>query len=156
MSDFILAQLNLATLLYPLESPEMADFVNSLDNINSLAERSTGFVWRLQTEDGDATAIRHFGDNVIVNMSTWRSVETLQNFVYHSEHVHVLKRRREWFSQMKTFSVLWWTDATTEPSLNEAAQRLALLQSNGPSERAFTFQKNWPAPSVYRPPSSDL
>jgi len=37
---------------------------------------SPGFVWRLQTEDGDATALRVFDDHmIIVNMSAWASVE---------------------------------------------------------------------------------
>jgi len=61
MSLFQLAQLNTARMKEPLESPSMADFVANLDRINLLAEQSDGFIWRLQDEDGDATAIRPFG-----------------------------------------------------------------------------------------------
>jgi Domain of unknown function (DUF3291) len=58
----------------------MADFVANLDRINALAETSPGFVWRLQTEEGDATALRPMGENVLVNMSVWRDVASLNNF----------------------------------------------------------------------------
>ena len=36
----------------------MADFVANLDRINALAESAPGFVWRFQTDAGDATAAR--------------------------------------------------------------------------------------------------
>lgn len=141
-----LAQLNIATQLYALEAQEMHDFVSNLDRINQLAEESPGFIWRLQTEDGDATGIRHFGDNVVVNMSTWSSIESLYNYVYTSAHLSILKRRREWFSTMQTYSVLWWIKSGTRPTIEEAARRLELLRAHGPHAEAFTFKRSWPAP----------
>ncbi len=71
MSAYHLAQLNIAWMKTPLESPEMADFVANLERINALAEGSPGYVWRLQDEAGDATAIRPFGDEVFGNPSVW-------------------------------------------------------------------------------------
>ena len=56
MALYQLAQLNIASMLQPLESPGMADFAANLERINALAEASPGFVWRLQDEAGDATA----------------------------------------------------------------------------------------------------
>lgn len=41
-----------------LESAVMSGFVTRLDEINALADRSPGFVWRLQTGEGDATYLR--------------------------------------------------------------------------------------------------
>ena len=71
MSYFELAQLNIAWMKEPLDSPLLADFVANLDRINALADRSPGFVWRLETDEGDATALRPLGDDVLVNMSVW-------------------------------------------------------------------------------------
>jgi hypothetical protein len=79
MSQYELAQLNIAVMKEPLDSPRMADFVANLDRINALAEGSPGFVWRLQTEEGDATALRPLGDNTLVNMSVWRAVAALNH-----------------------------------------------------------------------------
>jgi hypothetical protein len=57
MSGYHLAQLNIAAMHEPLESPSMADFVASLERINALAEQAPGFVWRLEyLRAGGATA----------------------------------------------------------------------------------------------------
>jgi hypothetical protein len=40
MSSYHLAQLNVARLLAPLDSPVLVDFVGNLDRINALAESS--------------------------------------------------------------------------------------------------------------------
>ena len=59
MSAYELAQLNIALMKEPLESPGMADFVANLDRINALAESSPGFVWRLQTDRTSMSTGRH-------------------------------------------------------------------------------------------------
>ncbi|WP_020393756.1 DUF3291 domain-containing protein [Thiolinea disciformis] len=140
-----LAQLNIATLLAPLDSPELKDFVDNLDRINALAEQSQGFVWRLQTAAGDATALRPFGEDVIVNLSVWDSVEALHQFVYRSAHAPIMSRRREWFARMaQAYMVLWWVPTGHQPSVEEAKQRLEQLQTQEPSAEAFTFKKLFP------------
>ncbi|WP_174873062.1 DUF3291 domain-containing protein [Vogesella oryzae] len=147
MSAYHLAQLNIATLLAPLDSPQLADFVANLQRINSLGESAPGFVWRLQDEAGDATALRPFGDEVIVNMSLWYSLEALGDFVYRSEHVDFFRRRREWFSRMaEAASVLWWVPAGHIPTLQEAADKLAQLRRDGPSAGAFSYARPFPPP----------
>src|SRR5918911_5766971 len=110
MSNYQLAQVNIGRILAPLDSPVMAEFVAQLEAINALADAAPGFVWRLQTEDGDATAIRPYGDDrIIVNMSVWETPEALQAYVYRSAHVEVMRRRREWFSRLdEAYVVLWW------------------------------------------------
>src|SRR5215471_18998072 len=109
MSTYELAQLNVARMKEPLESPTMADFVADLDRINTLAEGSPGFVWRLQTEEGNATALRPLGEQTLVNVSVWRDVESLNRYVYRSAHVEVMRRRKEWFEQVRAaYVVLWW------------------------------------------------
>lgn len=149
MSAYQLAQLNIATLAAPLDSPPLADFVANLERINALAEASPGFVWRLQDEAGDATALRPFGAEVLVNMSVWRDVESLSDYVYKSAHTEMLKRRREWFEPVKqTHMVLWWVLAGHRPGLEEAAERLQRLRSDGPTPSAFSFRQRFLAPDA--------
>ena len=122
MSAYELAQLNIGIIRGPMDSPIMADFAANLARINALAERSHGFVWRLQTEEGDATAIRAFEDpNLLLNMSVWRDLESLRTYVYTSAHVDMMRRRREWFEPMRdAYLVLWWIPKSHRPTVAEA------------------------------------
>lgn len=143
-----LAQLNIARLTAPLDSPPLADFVANLDRINALAEGSPGFVWRLKDEAGDATAIRPLGDDTIINVSVWQDLASLQAFVYRSAHVEIMKRRKEWFEALaEAFVVLWWVPAGHQPTAHEAVDRLALLRRDGPTPQAFGFK------SAFGPPA---
>jgi hypothetical protein len=147
MAALQLAQVNIARLVAPIDSPELADFVANLESINALSEESPGFVWRLQTEDGDATGIDYFGDDMIVNMSVWKDIESLQNFVYESVHIEILRRRREWFEKMsESAMVLWWVPEGHSPTLPEADEKLKRLDEHGPTAEAFTFRESFPAP----------
>lgn len=157
MSNYQLAQLNIARLLAPIDSPALADFVANLDRINELAESSPGFVWRLKDEAGDATAIRPFGDDVIVNMSVWQDITALKNYVYYSGHLDIMRRRREWFERMaEAHMVLWWVPKDHMPSVQEALQRLDLLREKGPTRDAFTFRQPFDAPDAVGETDTDL
>jgi hypothetical protein len=152
MSQYELAQLNIAVMKGPLESPRMADFVANLDRINALADTSPGFVWRLQTEDGDATALRPFGEWILVNISVWKDLAALSNFVYKSAHVEIMRRRREWFEQMsEAFVVLWWVPKGHRPTIAEAREKLELLRQHGPTPEAFNFRRAFLPPDAERP-----
>jgi hypothetical protein len=147
MSSHELAQLNIGKLKGPLDSALLADFVANLERINALADGAEGFVWRLQTAEGDATALRPLGDDTIVNMSVWRDVSSLRNYVYRSAHVEVMRRRREWFEHMsEAFLVLWWVPAGHRPTVPEAISKLEWLRRYGPSEDAFSFRNAYPPP----------
>ena len=149
MSDYQLAQLNVAALKAPLESPELKDFVDNLDRINALADGSPGFVWRLVGDGNDATSLRPLGESLIVNMSVWRDVAALRDFAYRSGHVEIMKRRREWFTRMaEAYLVLWWVPSGHEPTIAEAVARLNLLRERGPTPEAFTFGEAFAAPDV--------
>ena len=150
MSRYHLAQLNVGIIKAPLESPVMADFVNNLDRINALAEASLGFVWRLQTEEGNATALRPTEDeNFLVNMSVWEDADSLSRFVFKSAHVEIMRRRREWFERMvEAYLVLWWVPKGHVPTVDEALAKLARLREHGPSPEAFTFRTAFPPPDA--------
>lgn len=145
-----LAQLNIGRLRAPLESPEIAEFVAALDRINAVADTAPGFVWRFQTESGDATAVRPYDDDrIIVNFSVWESMAALHDYVYRTAHADVLARRREWFERMsEAFLVLWWVPAGHQPTAEEAVARLAHLQAHGPTPQAFTFKTVFPPPDA--------
>jgi hypothetical protein len=149
---FHLAQANVARMKALLEDPIMEGFRSQLSAINALADRSPGFVWRLQTEDGDATAIRAFEDDrIIVNMSVWESVETLHRYVYEGGHLAPLRNRRAWFEPFDGPSlVLWWIRPGHVPTVEEAKAKLQLLKDRGPSEDAFTFRSFFPPPDEPR------
>jgi hypothetical protein len=142
MKPFHIAQVNIGRMKAPLDSPVMEGFVTRLAEINALADRSPGFVWRLQTDEGDATYLRPYDDDrIIFNMSVWESVETLKNYVYRTAHAELLKGRREWFEQFGAqFLALWWVPVGHVPSVDEAKKRLAHLDEHGPSQFAFTFK----------------
>jgi hypothetical protein len=146
MAAHQVVQLNIARLLAPLDSPQLVDFVAALDPINALADEAPGFVWRLQTDDGDATSLRPFDDDMIlVNMSMWESIDALYDFVYRSDHRDVMRRRREWFERMaESFLVLWWVPEGHTPTVEEGKKRLTLLGEQGPTPQAFTFRTTFP------------
>lgn len=144
-----LAQVNIGRLRAPVEDPLIAEFVAGLDRINALADRSTGFVWRLQTADGNATAIRPVDDDELlaINLSVWESVEALADYVYRSDHVAFMRRRREWFEPFgSTFLALWWIPAGTVPTVPEAMERIARLDRLGATPDAFTFKQRFAPP----------
>ncbi|WP_342619032.1 DUF3291 domain-containing protein [Rhodoferax sp. GW822-FHT02A01] len=147
MAAYQLAQLNIAQMRTPMDSPEMADFVANLDRINALADSAPGFVWRLAGDDGNATAFRPFGEDTLVNLSVWDNVDALGAFVYKTAHVEIMKRRKEWFDRMEqAYMVLWWVPADHRPDEAEAKDRLQTLRTLGPTDKAFTFKQPFPAP----------
>ena len=137
-----LAQLNTGRMRAPTDDPLVKEFMDALDPVNALAERSPGFVWRFQTADGNATAERPFDDDtILVNFSTWESVEALSDYVYRSDHAAYLRRRAEWFERFDgIYSVLWWVPAGHRPTVEEALERLEHLRVHGPTRKAFTFR----------------
>ena len=148
MAAYHLAQVNIATARAPMDDPLMAGFVERLEPLNALADRSPGFVWRLQTDDGDATAIRVFDNPLILfNLTVWESVEALEAYVYSSDHVNAVKKRLEWFEKpAQAPFALWWIPAGHIPDEEEAKERLEKLWRDGPTPEAFTFRVRFPAP----------
>jgi len=143
-----LAQVNIARAREPLDAPLLADFIAALAPVNARADVAPGFVWRMQTEDGDATAVRGFGDDphLIINLTTWESLTAMREFVYRDPgHLAVMRRRREWFGRIGLHTALWWVSAGHEPSVSEAEDRLEHLRADGPTPYAFTFRTHFAA-----------
>lgn len=142
MGSYHIAQVNIGRVKTPLEDPIMAGFVARLAEINALADRSPGFIWRLQTPEGDATYLRPYDDDrILVNMSVWGSIEALRSYVYQTAHAELLRQRHRWFEQFAgPYLALWWVPAGHIPGMDEARKRLAHLEKYGPSQFAFTFK----------------
>ena len=143
-----IAQLNIANALYPAEDQRMDEFYTQLDEVNALADASAGFVWRLQSDSGNATDIEVGGDPLlIVNMSVWESVEALFNFAYKSAHQKVIAKRRQWFNRPEgAYQVIWWVPAGHKPTVDEGMARLDELRESGAGPNAFTFKSKFPPP----------
>jgi hypothetical protein len=142
-----LAQLNVARLAHALDHPNLEAFISALDAVNAVADEAPGFVWRLQeAEIGNATDIRPWGDDMIVNLSVWEDLASLESYVYGAAHAAVLKQRRMFFHRMERPSlVLWWVPDDHEPTLEEARERLDHLEENGPTPHAFTMRQHYPS-----------
>ena len=138
-----LAQLNIGRIRYETDDPRMADFMDNLERVNAIAERSPGFVWRYKDDSGNATETRPFADDsrMLVNMSVWESVEALEKFVWQTVHTRFYDRKTEWFEKLDgAIFVLWHVPAGHRPSVAEAIARLEHLKAHGPSEYAFGWQ----------------
>lgn len=142
MARYHLAQINVARAQAPLDDPKLAGFVARLDEINALADGAPGFVWRLQSDSGNATDIQVCDDpRFIVNLSLWEDLDALFAFVYRSDHLQVMARRHQWFEKPAgAFMALWWLPAGRLPTPEEGLARLAELDRKGPTAKAFTFK----------------
>ena len=131
-----------------INDPIMKEFVENLDAVNQIAESSEGFVWRLKDDTNNATSLNPYDDEqVIINVSVWQSIETLENFMYKTFHSEFLKRRKEWFVAYGTaHTAMWWVQAGHTPTLQEAVDKLDYLQKNGASADSFDFRNKFEAP----------
>jgi len=136
------AQINLGTMVAAVDDPRVAEFMDALDEVNALADRAPGFVWRLQDDNGNATSIQLFDDPLaLVNMSVWESVDALRDYVYRSRHVEFFRRRAEWFTAAGKRVALWWVPVGTVPDVRDGVRRVEFLERHGPSPYAFAFAR---------------
>ncbi len=152
MPAYHIAQYNIARMRAPLDDPLMEGFVARLDELNHLADRTPGFVWR-HTADGadDSTSVRPYPDDLmlIINLSVWESIDALHAFTYRSAHGPAYAARHRWFERMDGPSlVLWWVPAGHRPGVGEAKARLDLLRERGPTPEAFTMKRRFPPPEA--------
>ncbi|HEX4229957.1 MAG TPA: DUF3291 domain-containing protein [Bryobacteraceae bacterium] len=150
MADWHLAQINIGRLVAPLNDPRIAEFVALLAPINALADQTPGFVWRLQSENGNATEFAYNEDpSIMVNMSVWESVDALRKYVYASQHIGVFRQREKWFEKMdRATYCLWWIPAGHRPTISEGRDRLEHYREHGATPFSFWFSQLFPAPAV--------
>ena len=149
MTCWQLAQINIARLIAPLDDPRIAPFIAELDPVNALADHRPGFVWRLQSESGNATGLAYNDDPfVIVNMSVWESLEALRHFTYRGSHMEIFRKRREWVEKMeRPHYCLWWVPGGHTPTIAEGRERLEHYQEHGSTPYSFWFPQPFPAPA---------
>jgi Domain of unknown function (DUF3291) len=150
-----LAQINIGKMLALKGDPAVQPFFDALDRINAIADATHGFVWRLQSDSGNATDFEVAAADplLLVNMSVWRDAESLFDFVYRSAHTPEMARRREYFHRFEgAFQALWWVPEGHRPSIDEGLSRLWMLDRYGPSPQAFTFKTRFPQPGLADPP----
>ena len=147
-SQYYLAQVNTAKVRFPLDDPQMADFVAQIRSVNAVADADPGFVWRLRGEGAeDATDIRPFEDErILITLTVWKSVEALSNYVYRSAHAGVMRDRKQWFEKSdQPILAMWWIPTGHLPTVAEAIERLEHLRRYGSSPYAFPFNKPFSA-----------
>jgi len=153
-----LAQINLARMLFPIDDPRMTDFVALLDPVNAIADKSAGFVWRLQSSYGNATDIPYdpavSDPFLLVNMSVWESLESLRDFTYRTHHLQVFRDRSKWFAKMEKPSYcLWWVPLGHIPTVDEGRERLEHYWRHGSTPFSFWFSQPFPQPASVESPA---
>ncbi|WP_164157306.1 DUF3291 domain-containing protein [Sandarakinorhabdus rubra] len=148
MSRWQLAQINVARLVAPKGDPRVQSFFDQIEGVNAVADGAEGFVWRMQDDSGNATGINPTPDlTLLVNISVWRDIDCLYDFVYRTVHREPLGQRRDWFVPFEgAFQALWWVPAGHRPSVDEGLGRLWMLDRYGPTAAAFGFKTRFPAP----------
>jgi hypothetical protein len=144
---FHLAQVNIGRVRGPMDSEIMYGFASRLAEINALADNAPGFIWRLQSDDGDATSIHVYDDDMLlINMSVWESIDALFEYTYRSDHVQLLRGRAEWFERLESHHMaMWWVPEGHIPTPQEAKARLEHLDAHGPTPHAFMFKQRFAA-----------
>lgn len=139
---------DIGRLEQPLGSPQLKDFADNLEPVSAVADAADGIVRRFQTEAGDATDLRIFGDEwMLVNMSVWRDSNALTAFMYQGMHRELLARRYEFLERMhELMTTMRWVPGGHRPTIGEAEERLLHVREHGPTQHAFTLRKPFPAP----------
>lgn len=154
MHTLHLAEVNIAKRLAPMDDPIMQDFVNNVDKMNAIADAAEGFIWRMKDEDKELGAKIFQDDELLINMSVWKDLESLFNYTYKSRHIEVFKRKKEWFSKMKMMHMaFWYVPEGYEPTFQDAKDRLDYLNMYGDTPYAFSFKSKFSTEDalIYKP-----
>ena len=148
MTDYNIAEFNVARARYELHHEAMKDFMDNRDYINSLATKSKGYVWHQEDDSEDEAGIRTYDDPlIVVNMSVWESLEDLYEYAYRGDHQSFFTRRSEWFHKSdEATMVLWWVPKGKIPTPEDGMRKLETLRAQGPSQEAFSMRKRFPKP----------
>lgn len=138
-----LAELNFGVLKHDWEDARVSEFVDNIDRINALGEKSPGFVWRMTDDDMEAGQLDEagvFGGNerVASTLTVWQDVASFEHFVWNTVHRQFYEKRHQWFEgEGQSGFVMWWVPIGHRPNLKEAMQRYVHLKEQGDSDYAF-------------------
>ena len=138
-----IAEFNFGTLKYPWDDPRIADFQNNLDRVNSIAQRSEGFIWMLPEADMEAAQNDPKGPladrpNTASTLSVWKDEASLYDFVHATLHARFLARASEWYvPNDRAHLVIWRCEEGHRPTIDEGLAHWKSLQVNGPTEHVF-------------------
>ncbi len=137
-----LAELNIGRLIAPTNDPRVAEFMENLDRVNGLGKRMPGFVWMMEGsgEPGTGNTDAHIGDDpqFVANLSVWETPEQLQTFVFDTVHARFMARGKKWFEGLvQMHFVMWWVAEGTQPTLDQALEKLSYREKHGDSDAAF-------------------
>jgi hypothetical protein len=154
---FHLAQMNIAWMHGRIGDPSMLGLASRMDEINTLADHSSGFVWRLKTFEITPETLAPFEsvfpgfqrDQLFYNMSVWETVDDLRAYTFASAHAEMLNDRHLWIDRIAGASnVLWWISIGTLPSITDSVEKWRHLQTHGPTPDAFTLRRSFPPPAL--------
>ena len=137
--------MNVARLRHPPGDPRVAGFIDNVSKVNSVAERSPGYVWRFSDEAlSVAEGVSYQGlagdPKLAISLSVWETVEHLWHFVNKTVHGGFLRNREKWFEPYGGPNyVIWSHILDTRPHISEGWDRLKLLAEKGATPQAFDF-----------------
>lgn len=150
-----IASFNQGRLIADWDDPAVAEFTEALDRVNALAERSPGYVWRMDDieEQAEAAFPGQTDPRTAATLAVWETYEDLSHFVHQTLHGRFLARRLTWFEPAAGPShVMWFVPAGHRPTIVEAAGRMMHLASEGASPDAFDW--TWAAEHIASAPAA--
>jgi hypothetical protein len=141
-NGYHLAQINVGQARHSMDDARMHGFTSKIAAINAVADRTEGFVWRLQSDSGNALDIIVTDDPLFnINMSVWENLDAFETFVWKTAHAKVYAGKAAWFEHSQlAVTALWWVPIGHIPTPSEGLARLQALRDNGPSETAFGWE----------------
>ena len=139
----VIAQMNWGRLKYLLEDKRMIEFSKSLNEVYSLAENHSGFIWRISNNQSELQLSDLGFDKLISStVSIWRDIESLKDYTYNSLHGVYLKRSSEWFQKIDGPQlVIWNVENDDQPTFKESFDRLEHLKKNGSTDYAYAWNR---------------
>lgn len=155
--EYHLAQANIARMRGEASALVMQGLVSRIGEMNQLAEKSPGFVWRLPGSEATSEALAVFKDycvpfepdRIFYNLSVWNSVEDLRQYTHKTVHSEMMRGKQNWLEQFdRAHLAMWWIPAGHKPTIAESEERLRRVSEMGESEFAFTFKRLFEKPKA--------
>jgi len=131
-------QFNVARARWDLDDPRMKPFFDAVPPVNALAERTPGFVWRLEDDSEMMATYFSHEPRFTMTLSVWESVESLRHFTWNTLHKKLRLKTHDWFEKMdEAYLAIWPIADGHRPSPAEAIEKLTELRRTGPADRVL-------------------